>query len=265
MLLCSSIANAQWNNHPYLFLQFGSATPATKEYSQDENFENTYVPDDPTALVVNENYEHQISSYNNYGLGLGLPFGSFMWPKNTFLKNSSIELWLGYNSYGVSGDRDETLNNGGEIYPNPALPYSYTVSNINAMVDYRYNFDLNRDFEPFVTVGAGVDQASTSGYSESACDQSESAASQCYLLTESFASHTQTNFAYEGSAGLDILFSPSFHLTLGYRYFNGGNAVTDPATVSIYGSSALPDNETIEGLSTSNALSEFYVRLVKVV
>jgi opacity protein-like surface antigen len=229
--------------HFYFFIETDalSLSPSTI----NSNVFINSLPQIPT-LGINENYTTTLpdSMPYTYSVGAGFQIGA-----------QGVDLSLLYNNYTVNGQRTE-------MYVTPPIeqllnqqPYQYQVANLIALLNYTYTVPLSRYVQPFITVGAGLAQVSTSQFMETSSAQNDIA----YFTNENFSNTSQFNFAYDASVGLKFLLLQHLNVLIGYRYLNAGKATTGTGSAFASGQD---QTITLAPFSTSNLFSGGYIRLM---
>jgi opacity protein-like surface antigen len=113
------------------------------------------------------------------------------------------------------------------------LNYNYQInasSNIFALLGKVDLYDFH-SFDPYLTLGLGVANATLKGYQES--PESGIIA----RVSPDYQSHTSSSFTYSLGLGVDYFITPKITASLGYEYADLGNIKSGDGTSTWSGSS----------------------------
>lgn len=117
-------------------------------------------------------------------------------------------------------------------------PVSTTVTgsgNLRAlalMADASYEFNLGSKFSPYLEAGAGVSWVRAKGDATATFFAASPFVSGTLTHTTTL-SQSETNFAWQVGGGVDYAISDKIDLTIGYRYFDGGDISAEEGKIDV--------------------------------
>ncbi len=205
---------------------------------------------------------YRVSGDNYLGTGTG-------WPNDHYSNNGISSQPYGFLAAGYTWQRPENW------LPNYSLGLRYTyvsAASVSGSIDqyslpafnnYHYSYDLQivsllaifkadlyrwHHIMPYVLLGAGVADCSTSDYSEQAL------INVTPRVNPGFENNSSNNFAYQLGVGIDYAIQENLLVNIEYSYLNDGTIHTGNGTNYVTATGTNYDNESLKNKITATTL-----------